>query len=66
MTNSEPNDHVYQQDDVRQAEVDQYWTRERIQGAAPVPLPAVSEDELGVLIQGWPHRARTSLHRVRR
>ncbi len=64
MTNSEPNDHVYQQDDVRQAEVDQYWTKERIQGAAPVPLPAVSEDELGALIQGpatpGPHFAPSS------
>ncbi len=50
MTVGEPNDHVYEQDE-RQAEVDQYWTTERTQGAAPVPMPTVSDDEFGALTQ---------------
>lgn len=52
MSTGDPNDHVYTQDAQRQTEIDQYWTKERMQEAVPIPLPSLTSDEFEALVLG--------------
>jgi hypothetical protein len=44
------NDHVYVQDDEQQAEIDRYWTAERLQAAVPIELPTLTSEEFASLV----------------
>jgi hypothetical protein len=52
MDASRPNAHVYEQDLQRQAEIDEYWTKERLQAARPMPLLSVTAAEFDALLHG--------------
>jgi hypothetical protein len=52
LSTDQPSDHVYTQDDQQQAEIDQYWTEERMQEAVPVPMPSLTDDEFEALVLG--------------
>jgi V8-like Glu-specific endopeptidase len=51
MESNEQADNSYEQNDIQQAKVDEYWTDERMRNAIPVETPALSDEETQRLIQ---------------